>query len=659
MRFLRAFVLLLVAAALVALGTPASVRCAETSGEEDTEVEAEDSSQTETEETEESTEEQDQAEETQQLGEIKVTARIFSGRLLPEPMPVESLSMEDFELAAAEDLSALDRASSVTVQEYFGGNAISLLGLNPKFTQILVDGQRVSGFIDQKIDAAQIPLAGIERIEVIRGPLSPLYGSGAVGGVVNLITRRPQEKLEGAWRLRGGSHGFNSESLEVCKASSGGEFFLSFRRGQRNTIDLNKRTPETDGDAYNSSHLLGRGSLNLSPHLAFAFQGSYFDEFSHNTQSAFGGLPQRNDFDTRRVDTTSTLTYHPRANLSCSLCHHESSYDHHVSTYFETLTPNRLREDSFNERFSDTELTLKSYTASDLWQSGLIHSRDDITSERVFDGRASTHTDSLYANWEHFLSDRSSVSLGLRADDHSSFGLNFSPKFSFWQQLSPAAQLRIGYGHGFRAPSLKELYFSYNSPYGYTVRGDPNLAPEIADGVTATLSYAPSRDSLWEFTLFRNEVKDLITASRVSSAPMVFKEVNVGRARTQGLSIYHQRRLLDDLTVSCDNTIAMAEDVDTGNLLPQSPRTRSVLSLKARFNRWGEVELANTLRSPYYTSVENTRLAPGFYTLDVNWRLPTEWGDLILNAKNLFDRVNRRYGPKPGREFFLSLNRKF
>lgn len=594
-------------------------------------------------------------EEPADLGQIEVTAPELTGRLLPGPVAVESFPVELFRLGGAEDLTALERLPWVNNQDYFGGQAISLMGLNPKFTQILVDGQRVTGYIDQRLDAAQLPLAGVERIEVIKGPISSQFGSGAIAGVINLVTRRPGPEFTVRGETRAGSHGYNSQSLELGRDEEAGGYFFSLHRRQRNAYDLNLRTVETDGDAYLSSGFSGRLERKLSAEWTVSVQGSHLNESSHNVQSAFGGFPRRGEFDTRRTGITGTITHTPRPNLSYTANYHHSTYNHDVVNFFTTITPDQRSEDSFRESFSDVELAASYYTAQDLWQTGLLFSEDRLTSERIFDHRARLEAKSVYVDWERYFGDDRALSLGLRADDHSLTGLHLSPKLSYWQRLSPRADLRLGYGHGFRTPSIKELYFNYNSPFGYSVRGNPSLEPEKADALTAVFTYAPSARQLWELGAFYEWVEGTITATEILSSPLTYKEVNLGKTRSRGLTLNHARHLGAKWELSWDQALTDALDLDTGARLPQSPRFRSALSVRHTYRPDGWVELLCSASSPSYTSIENERLAPGYVTLDLNWSIPTRWGGLAVSVRNLTGRTNRLYGPKPGREFFAGL----
>ena len=408
-----------------------------------------------------------------------------------------------------------------------------------------------------------------------------------------------------------------------------------------------------------STSFSGRLERKLGEEWEVSLQASHLDEFSHNVQSAFGGFPRRGEFDTRRTDVTASINHTPRPNLSYTANYHRSVYQHDVATFFTTITPDQRSEDSFREVFSDAELAVSLYTARDLWHAGLQFSQDRLASERIFDYRARLEARAVYADWERYSGDDRALAVGLRADDHSLTGLHLSPKVSYWQRLSPRADLRLGYGHGFRTPSIKELYFNYNSPFGYSVRGNPSLEPEKADALTAVFTYAPSGRELWEFGAFCEWVEGTITATEILSSPLTFKEVNLGRTRSRGLTVNHTRRLGAKWELSWDQALMEAVDLDTGARLPQSPRCRQALSLRHTYRPDGWVELRCLASSPSYASIENERLAPGYVTLDLHWTIPTRWGGLIVSAQNLTDRTNRLYGPKPGREFFVGFSRNF
>ncbi len=588
-----------------------------------------------------------------EIGEIKVEEEELAGVYSPEPTPKVIIKPEELERSALEDLTGLSRKSTFNIQEFFGGNALSLLGLNPKFTLILIDGRRVAGRIDEKIDASQIPLLGVERIEVIRGPLATLYGTGAVAGVVNIITRKPKNKLELSQISRGGSNGFNSQTLELGGKAKSFDYFFAYRRAQRSSFDLNNLNAETDGDAYLNHYFKARLLARVSGNSEISLNGGFFDESNHNVQTTFGGLSRRGEFDTERLDASLAINRKLSSRSELTFTHGVSSYGHSVRTFLVNIDPNNLTEDRFRDEISDTELAYKTYGEEFFLQIGAVRSKEHINSPRILVTRASYWLNSFFVNYENFISSDTSLSLGIRLDEHQSFGSEFSPKVSYWRR-SGDFDMRIGYGRGFRAPSLKELYFEFNSPFGYTVRGNPLLTPETVDSFYAAGSYTRGRKFFADLSLFYADVNGMIIPTEVSDSPLVFKEINVANAKSKGATLTVSYKPSEVVTFSLDQTYTVAKDEDTGNLLPQNPRYRGILSVLWKFSPTYELELVNTLVSPQYTSIENTRLAPGYTTLDLNLVKKTGRGKWMFNVRNLTDRVNRRYAPKPGREFFIS-----
>ncbi len=594
-------------------------------------------------------------EEAEEVGEIKVEEKV-SGTYAPEPTPKIVINAEELKRSALEELTGLSRFSSFNIQEFFGGNALSILGLNPKFTLILVDGQRVAGRIDEKIDASQLPLLSVDRIEVIRGPLATIYGSGAVAGVVNIITKVPQDKLTANYLTRGGSHSFNSQFFELAGTEGTKKYLLAYRRAQRSSFDLYKRNPATDGDAFLNQFLKLRYSTQLGNKTEVNLSGSLFEENNNNIQTTFGGLARRGDFDTTRTDYSLSLIRKLNATSELSLSHNLSEYGHNVRTTLVNIEAVSPTEDRFRDEVRDTELSYKGYGERYLIQAGVGRSREHINSPRILIERASFWLNSFFVNYEAYLSGGNSLSLGLRYDEHKSFGSEFSPKVSFWKD-GKKVDFRIGYGKGFRAPSLKERYFEFNSPFGYTVRGNPNLTPEIANTFLVGISFTPNDKSAFDITAFESKVSGMILPTEVRSNPLIFREINVARARSSGVTITASSLLSRRFRLSLDQTYTIAKDEDTGNFLPQNPKYRGVLSLLYQSSDKWEAELVGTLASSQYTSLENTRIAPGHGTLDANISVKSRYGKIILNVRNVFDRVNGTYGPKPGREFFLSLER--
>jgi len=428
-----------------------------------------------------------------------------------------------------------------------------LRGANSPHVLVLMDGARLNSPYFSGYDFSVLTTENVERIEIVRGPFSALYGSDAIGGVIHVFTRPATAGFSGRAQLEGGGDGQRRAS---AYASGGAGSF-----GAAGSYSHD----ESDGERRNSDWKQDAGSLRLEgtwgDRLRVALEGSLVD--------ADVGVPGPVGRESPRARQTSR---EERLQLPISFRPLEG---HDATLLFARVASERT--------YDDPDAGFESRSRPTTWQARLSDSF-----------RSGGHELTTFGSWERWqVDDRSnfgvaldddrstvwgmglqdSVSLGggavvtagLRYDHHSDFGRAWSPRGTIaWVDPNARWKLRLSGGSAFRAPSVGELFY----PFG----GNPDLRPERVTSWEAGVERYLAGGRV-EVSVFWNEFRNLIVYDFASSL-----NENVGRARTRGVEVAWRQRVTDRVEVDAAYTWLDAEDRVTGEDLLRRPRHRASMS---------------------------------------------------------------------------------
>ncbi len=440
------------------------------------------------------------------------------------------------------------------VQSGSPGTATSVFsrGTSSAQTLVLWNGMVLNDPFFGGFDWAYLDTENVERVEIVRGPLSTLYGSDAMGGVVQVLTGRPQEARV---RLEAGenSYGRGTFATGFGGDSFHGDVVSTYRTGEG----------ELANEFFDGFTLIARGEWQATKGFLVGLMARFNDAELGIPRS--GGMPTPN----RRQDSTSRDFALP-LDLLAGPWQMEAHLSR-VTTDFEFRDP-----DSFFS-LNDTEgerLRGRVVAARDLGDNAWVGvggewQDNEVTNISTF----GTNLDAVsHENQAAFLQGRLrkgklAVEAALRYDDHEVFGSELSPGVGLAMDLGAGTTLRASYGEGFRAPSLGELFFPFS--------GNENLDAETSESYELTLE---SRRGPWRFTLaaFDSRQKNLIEFDLAS-----FTNINRGRTRSQGLEGELTFRS-EHLLVASNFTYLDAEDESTGEALVRRPRESGSLRLVYR-----------------------------------------------------------------------------
>lgn len=571
--------------------------------------------------------------EVHEVDQIVVTGSRTERRLADTPVSTEVITREEVEASGAENLAdLLEEHPGLDVFRSFAGSGIRMQGMDPEYVLVLVDGQRVTGRVGGAIDLTRFPIEDIERVEIVKGASSALYGSDALGGVVNIITRRARKRYEAEGHVAYGS--FNTADVSGRGGLKLGAWNSRLSAGwhRGDGFDLNPTDIATNGNAFNEVNVGNRteyrpdDAVTLSAHADFLYRDQ-----SGIDLSGGGAI-----FERRNRTEAFSASLGPEIRMSGPSKLRATAY----YMFFRDQFLLNQRGSSTLDQYQETcEQLLQLSTQYDrllfsrhLMTVGAEGFVERLRSERLEHGHGGRERGALFAQdeWTILEKPRLVVVPGARVDFDSQFGTHPSPKIALRFDRHETLVLRASYGWGFRAPSFKELLLRFQNPgAGYVVEGNPDLRPETSRSFNVGAEYRPAKWFWLNVNFFRNDIDDLIQTEIVdgggAGGPTQFRYVNISSAYTQGLESTVRVRPVRGLTFELGYTLTDTKDRNAQRPLAGRALHRGTFNVRYRHAPWGLEGLVRgsvVSDRPFYRDDNGDGLderidAPLYGTLDV------------------------------------------
>lgn len=597
------------------------------------------------------------------LDQIVVTAARREQRLADVVTTTEVLTRADIERTGASDLaSVLTEQTGVQLQGGMpAGAGVMLQGLGSERVLVLLDGQPVAGRISGVFDVSRIPTSVVERVEIVKGPQSTLYGTDAMGGVINIVTRRPDAGASGA---RVAVTGGTQARRDVAAGLTLGHGALA------SSWDVSHRNIETAPGRAEAAGALARrtdgaGKVRWTPDGTRAFEASVLalDERQRWRTSAF-----YNFGDNRQVSGRLTGSWlHGRHRLAPTLF--ASLYDHRSRASTEPKpiagdTGQRQRQRIYQgELLYGLRFGSAGAHALDL---GTLLRRDETETERVTGGLRAINTVEPFAQAELAATPRLSVVPGVRVSRSAQWGTHVTPRLASRWRATDRLTLRASVGEGFRAPDFKELFmFFQNTSAGYAVYGNPDLRPESSRNATAGLEWTDSRGFV-RGQLFWNGFRDFIETRPTTAPgePPVYRYFNVDDGSTRGVELETGLVLAGWRVEGGYSGLATRDDATGRPLLGRPSHSgRLLLARSLPLGIRTSVSAVATGRTPMQrdaTTGAITSWRGAFTRVDSRAARELPGGtELVLGADNLFNARPAEWAGFTGRHLYTALTWTF
>ncbi|MDO6443082.1 TonB-dependent siderophore receptor [Marinobacter sp. 2_MG-2023] len=593
------------------------------------------------------------------LDELVVTGTRSERTVLDTPVRTEVVTAKEIENTHARNLKeALINLPGLLLREIHGkpGYEVWLQGIDADRVLVLVDGMPLSATTGSAVDVSQLAVLDIERIEVVKGAVSAQYGSAAMGGVVNVITRRVDSGIKGTFSADAGTYGDQNPSGDKwdparysgrAAVSAGNERWgvrLSGSSQHSDGIDPEPETWARPGDEYDRNDATVRLDWRPEGGNKFTWSGLVFDESSGSRFSTLPGgtINQGKDEDVRRLRTTLSGDHGNGAGLRghWALLHEQLSDDTSKFSVAGTFDQ-READSSLSQASGHVEAAIGDahsvQVGTDLSRETLEQYKDGI-SELAGNEEFSREGYELWVQDTWFVLDNLELVTGLRGQRDSDFGTHLAPKINARLDFEDGegfdSFVRVGVGSGYRVPNLKERHYRFDhSQLGYIVNGNPELEPESSVSYQLGIGGHFEKKVWFDVNGFFNDIDDLIqtsldrdaTAAR-SDNVQVYHYSNIDKARTWGLESTVGWDISEDWRVSAGYTWTETEDVATGDDLNRRPRHQLQASIdghtglrglswsvRARHQSSEYVDASLGSKSPAYSAIDlkfNYRLLP-------------------------------------------------
>ncbi len=553
----------------------------------------------------------------------------------------------------------------------YGKSNISLRGMDSKHSLMLIDGRRISAsdILIGRSDFAYswVPINSIEKIEVVKGPMSSIYGSSAIGGVVNIITKKPSENFFGEIDLKYGLSSADGGNEQDYSFNIGGKVtdkLSATLSAQMINIDLIKHG--TGILAKREGRDVKNGVLNLWYEIDSSSQISITSMRGNETRDNLK-FDKYYDID-RSHDAVVYEKYFD--DIVMNLKYYTTSLDAHLE---DTLFTHKMDDKVANAEFAISKISNNYIVLGAEIRSEKYEKSYDLTPAKDFENKID-YT-SFYLQDEITIGNDYILTLGARYDKHENFGSEISPKAYLVYKLDEFNRIKGGYGHGFNAPSLTQNSESYvfevpkdttimPMPF-YRFRGNSDLKPENSDSVEIGYEYNKDSD-IFKTTFFYTKIKDLITFKDngiTIEGPIAYDEKlysNVDKATIFGFEVeYEKKNLLSNLDLFIGYGFLDTQDDMTKEDLVFRPKHKANLKLRSMLPFNVNTVLRVNYIGEQYNGAENV---DDFFTTGVSFSKEVMKDfSVIAGVDNIFDKQlsdNYAYELK-NRVIYTRLNYKF
>ncbi len=559
------------------------------------------------------------------LEEVVLTATRTERQLSSLPLPVTLVSKNKINQSGTIRLDEIlnEQTGIITVADESGFEGVQIQGIASDYILILIDGVPLVGRSAGNFDLSRLTVGNIKQIEVVKGPSSSLYGTEALGGVINIITEKPKtEDLSGNVSYRIGTFGQQDINLDVKQQLGKFRYGLFANRFSSEGYDLNPNVEGQTVNPFKNYTINGRFYYDFNDNLSLFTSTRYYDQVQ-DASLFLDEIQFEGDSKEQEWNTHARLDHKWNGKLT-------TYYELYYTSYsaIERLA-DPISEDVFSD--SDFQQTLfrpeirgsyvfgprSTYGKSNggTLTAGVGFQFDEL--DRTFFSEAvSFDSQYVYAQYDFDPAERLNVIAGARFDNHSEYNNQFSPKLAMRYRLSNAIALKGSVGYGFKAPDFRQLYFDFtNSVAGYTVLGynvalnklqqleeqgqisdivvsenDLNNPLEAESSIGYNLGFT-YREGKWnnELNFFRNDFKNLIDTrviARKLNGQNVFSYVNFDEIFTTGFEINTAYKINDALNVSAGYQLLYAYDktkrdqIDKREVFARDPGTNQTVLIE-------------------------------------------------------------------------------
>ena len=597
--------------------------------------------------------------------------------------------------------------------------AISLRGMGANGTLILVDGKRLSGETESPYEMTRITASMIERIEIVKGSMSTLYGSDAIGGVINIITKKVDKNVS-TLDLKYGSNGDGDAVNKNVNFTNRGSvdklrYKINTSIDDTTPYKINKSYTQQAINPSSGADLNGNSLDNISGNYDVTYKDeatvktigtrleydfsdnftagldlSYFTEdregqYLGNASATSGGLitntPVNSEDKNRRIDISSDFKYLINDDLSMNTKVYRSYYK--KRNYTDPLTFDGATNTKFSANVTiDTLESDLTYILnnSNIITTGLEYRKETRDSGAINPDASSSefitkvvNYKSLFIQDEIEISDTLNAIVGTRYDNISNADNKITLQAGLVKEIAEDTSIRANYAQGYRTPDIAELYVvsmyykgakRYGSEVINTIKTESyDLKPEQSQ--TFELSLSNKYENLSSvFTIFNNKVKDkidLVSYNDSSSSTKYYTSENIDQVDIKGAEVSFDYDLNKDIDLGLNATYLKTEDESTGKELTYTPNISASFSVNYKITNDLNTNLMLRYIGEQYSNSTNTEQTNDYTLVDLGAQYQINKNiEYYLGVDNIFNKeVDEEIGTNVGSYYFTGLRITF
>ncbi len=544
------------------------------------------------------------------IEEIIVTATKGETNINKTTVPVQQIIKKYLKASGTVKLSQILQEQTGIQLTNFLGAGVQLQGLSAEYTLILINGEPIIGKNAGVVDLSRIIISNIKKVEIIKGPVSCLYGSDAIGGVINVITEDfgviQKSSLDYTFQYK--------TPVQIANNLSG--VWAKNKLTIENNVNHNfsngyhtvKETIYKENAPYQDFTLNNKITYRATKNIHFGSGLKYYYSKLHNIDDWESGSVKQLD-KLNEVNINPFFKYISNKNIVLNVRSYNSYYKY--NSHFEgKKVDNELYDDNYSQLFNKLEAQLDYKKKGHLFTAGAGGFYNLVNTKRNV-GKITQHQEFVFLQYQYEANDKFIINLGNRIDVPNDYKTQwFSPKLSARYNVNKYFYIKASGGRGYRAPEIRQQYLNFtNNLVGYSVFGT-NVAIEQLDLLHSqgAITYNIDRNKLkelkpessWAFNgeigfnpipnklslsanYFRNEISNLIESSviatKTQNGALIYSYFNLKKIFTQGLETEFSYNILKGLTLSGGYQFLVAVDrevldrVKAGNVIRKNPIT--------------------------------------------------------------------------------------
>jgi len=609
---------------------------------------------------------------TNELSEVTVTTATRTERALSSlPLPVMVITSEAIIKSGVTRLNEIlnEQTGIILIPDESGFEGVQMQGLDAAYTMILIDGVPLVGRSSGVLDLSRISVGNIERIEIVKGASSALYGSEAMGGVINVITKRPKKDMfSGNLSYRYGTFNTNDANANLLwkKKKFAANLFANFY--STDGFDLDKSTWLKNVEKYHNTTIQPKIYYDFSENLKLTFSNRFFNQKIDNRAVI---ETERYEGDAKENEWNSQIKVEHRWNSKLYWEYELYATNYKNDAFLNDPDGVLFDRTYYNQWLVRPEIRTTWSINKDKLTAGVGFNYETLD-RTYFANNVKFNSQYVYLQYDYNPTEKLNILAGFRYDNHSEYASQFSPKLAANYKFNPNFSLKASVGYGYKAPDFRQLYFDFTNPsVGYTVLGyniaesrlnefaSQDLLSSRVAGIDFSEPLKPESSINFNFggfykknklkvelNAFYNSINDLIDTRVVATkknGQNIFSYFNYSNVFTYGLEFNSAYDFTKDFSVSVGYQYLTAKDKSVVDNFEEHEYIRNSDLQTIKIDKSDYFGLYN--RSKHTANLKFAYTIPSIKA-DVNLRVlyRSKYGLFDTNGNGILDKYDKFIG---------------